>query len=356
MKRIFANTVAVAFLLTACTTTKNMEVPNDYRMESKGNTIEEEEHLNEADERNFLTQEELKVQDVEETVVYVDRPVYVPEEKENPANDKKQLSGYDAVTDSQKRATQKPEHYKSGTFFYQFNDNFVYEVYAQPYHLTDIVLEPGEVVIGTPLLSEDESVWELTAGVAKNPASGEDVQHLFVKPAYSKQDSSLVIITDRRVYHFRLRSFSDTHMAMVKFTYPLSKSVWAKKAETKNGREIVNDFLRISNPELLSFDYKIKYSRFKKPEFLPTRIYDDGQCTYIQVEDVVLQKKLPVLFNEKNEIVNYSVHKNVFVIPRLINKITLRLGKEKVIVEKKVTKPVKAEEGESTGNSGETAL
>ena len=248
------------------------------------------------------------------------------------------LTGIEAVTDSQKRATQKPEHYRSGTFFYQYNENFVYEVYAQPYHLTDIVLQSGEVVIGTPLLSEDESVWELTAGVAKNPANGEDIQHLFIKPAYSKQDSSLVIITDRRVYHFRLRSFADTHMAMVRFTYPLERNVWAKKLEGQKGREIVNDFLRVSNPEFLSFDYKIKYSRFKKPEFLPTRIYDDGQCTYIQVEDVVLQKELPVLFNEKNEIANYSVHGNIFVIPRLINKATLRLGKQKVIIEKKVTK------------------
>ena len=177
------------------------------------------------------------------------------------------------------------------------------------------------------------------------------MQHLFVKPAYSKQDSSLVIITDRRVYHFRLRSFSDTHMAMVKFSYPLEKNVWAKKEDPNKGREIISDYLRVSNPELLSFDYKIKYSRFKKPEFLPNRIYDDGQCTYIQVDPVVLQKKLPVLFNEKNEIVNYSVHKNTFVIPRLINKITLRLGKEKVVVAKKVTKKTDLEKTEPTEES-----
>ena len=80
---------------------------------------------------------------------------------------------------------------------------------------------------------------------------------------------------------------------------------------------------------------------------MPTRIYDDGQCTYIQVQDLVLQKKLPVLFNEKNEIVNYSVHQNVFVIPRLINKVTLRLGKEKVTIQKKVTKAKELKEAAS---------
>lgn len=199
-------------------------------------------------------------------------------------------------------------------------------------------------MIGTPLLSEDESVWELTAGVVKNPHMGEDVQHLFVKPTYSKQDSMLVIITDRRVYHFRLRSFADTHMAMVRFTYPLEKNVWARKTDPQRGRETETGFIRVSNPELLSFDYKIKYSRFRKPEFLPTRVYDDGQRTYIQVDEIALQKKLPVLFNEKNEIANYSVHGNVLAIPRLISKTTLRLGKEKVIIEKKVTKAATSKE------------
>lgn len=343
MKRLLCFLPLAAMLFAACSTTQSLGIPNDFESESLAETLEEEEQLNEQDEKNLLIQEELKVQDVEDTIVYVDRPVYIPESKSS-ATDIKKLTGVEAVTDSQKRATQKPENYKSGTFFYQYNENFVYEVYAQPLHLTDIVLQPGEVVIGTPLLSEDESAWELTAGVAREPTTGADIQHLFVKPAYSKQDSTLIIITDRRVYHFRLKSYSDTHMAMVKFTYPLEKNVWAKKTDTDKGRSVENDYLRTSNPELLSFDYTIKYSKFKKPEFLPTRIYDDGQCTYIQVADIVLQKKLPVLFNEKNEIINYSVHGNVFVIPRLINKVTLRLGKEKVTIEKKITKASELEE------------
>ena len=336
MKKTILFIPMAAMLFAACTTTQSLENPNDFKEESAAGTLEEEKALNQEEVDGYLIHEELKVQDIPNTVLYIKQPVYIPEDKASD-NDYKKLSGVEAVNDSLKRATQTPENYKNGTFFYQFNENFVYEIYAQPYHLTDIQLQAGEVVIGTPLLSEDESVWELTAGVAKEPSTGQDIQHLFVKPTYSRQDSTLIIITDRRVYHFRLKSFSDTHMAMVKFTYPLDKNVWAKK-EDSSGRSVENEYLRVSNPELLSFDYTIKYSRFKKPEFLPTRIYDDGQCTYIQVQDIVLQKKLPVLFNEKNEIINYSVHQNVFVIPRLINKVTLRLGKEKVTITKNVTK------------------
>lgn len=336
MKKYFL-ILGSGLFFTACSTTQYLGNPNDFEPESKASCIEEEEQLNEAEEKAYLIQEELKVQDVAETVIYVERPVYIPEEKSDEAGFVRK-TGIDAVKESLKESVKIPENYKKGTFYYHYDNDFVYEVYAEPFHLTDIALQPGEVVIGTPLLSEDEAVWELTAGVGRDPETGEDVQHLFVKPAYSKLDSTLIIITDRRVYHFRLKSFSSTHMAMVKFTYPLEKNVWAKKVEAATGRSVENRYLRTSNPELLSFDYKIKYSSFKKPEFLPERVYDDGQRTYIQVNSIVLQKKLPVLFNEKNEILNYTVNENVFVIPRLVNKVTLRLGKEKVLVEKCITK------------------
>ncbi len=338
MRKLFVFLFALMCIsFSSCATTMDMETSIDFVEESMASSLETEMAENQNEVENYLIQEELKVQDVEETVIYVERPVYVPEDTSNPALEKKNLNGKDAVADSLKKAVQTPEQYKQGTFFYQYDENFVYEIYAQPYHLTDIILEPGEVVIGTPLLSEDESVWELTAGVAKDVETGADIQHLFVKPAYSKLDSTLIIITDRRVYNFRLKSFADTHMAMVKFTYPKTKNVWAKKFDETNGRTVESEFINITNPEFLSFDYQIKYSIFKKPEFLPTRVYDDGKSTYIQLDEIVLQKKLPVAFNEKNEIVNYSVKKNVIIIPRLINKVTLRLGNEKVTVIKKKT-------------------
>lgn len=338
--------IFIPFFIFSCSTTKDLEKMNnekDVAEVTEGAESQEElEQLNEEEMKNILVAEELKQVDVEQTIVYIDRPVYVPEEKNDPSLQRGNKTGVDAVLESQKRATVKPEQYKLGTFFYQYSENLVYEIYAQPFHLTDIVLEKGEIVTATPLFSEDESVWELTAGVAKDQYTGEDIQHLFIKPAYSNLDSSLVIITDRRVYHFRCKSYSNTHMAIVKFTYPASKNQWATKASKTN--EAVNDYIHISNPELLSFDYKMKYSMWKKPEFLPKRVYDDGAYTYIQVDEIVLQKKLPIIFNEKNEIVNYSVKKNVFIIPRLINKVTLRLGKEKVtITKKKISKKEAAE-------------
>lgn len=307
-------------------------------------SLEDEQKQNEKELHEYLVQEELKVQDIEPTVVYIEKPVYVPySDDKKDVVEKKQ--GIDAAKESLKVSVIKPENYKDGTFYYTYNENFVYEIYAQPYHLTDIILQDGEIVMGNPLLSEDASVWELTANVARNPITGENIQHLFIKPAYSNLDSSLIIITDRRVYHFRIKSYKDIHMAMVKFNYPEIRNVWATSSagNTAKGVSVENEYITLTNPEFLSFDYKMKYG-FKKPEFLPQRVYDDGNKTYIVVDDIVLHKQLPLVFNERNEIVNYTVQKNVFIIPRLINKITLRLAKQKVIIEKKRSKKTAATE------------
>ncbi|MCR5252602.1 MAG: TrbG/VirB9 family P-type conjugative transfer protein [Treponema sp.] len=325
-------------LLSACATTKDLE--KDYKKQVS-REVEKKDKQKEHEYNNNIYV--LDSQEHEKEIVYIDRPVYIPVEKPNPSTERGNETGFDAVVKSQKKATILPENYKDGTFYYQYNENLVYEVYGQPYHLTDIILEAGEVVISTPLLSDDETTWELTAGVAKDPITGEDIQHLFIKPASTKLDSSLVIITDRRVYHFRLKSYNSTYMSMVRFNYPNSRNQWAKKkVEHDKAVEIENDYIRITNPEFLSFDYKIRYSTWRKPEFLPRRVYDDGATTYIQVDDIVLQKKLPLIFNERNEIVNYSIKKNVFVIPRLVNKVTLRLGKAKVTVTKKKVGRIKA--------------
>lgn len=342
MKRIkILFPIILSLTLLACKTV-DLEKSSIPYLEGEGNfkSLEDEQEQNEKELHEYLVQEELKVQDIEPTVVYIEKPVYVPySDGKNDVIEKKK--GIEAAKESLKASVIKPENYKDGTFYYTYNENFVYEIYAQPCHLTDIILQDGEIVMGNPLLSEDARVWELTANVARNPITGENIQHLFIKPAYSNLDSSLIIITNRRVYHFRIKSYKDIHMAMVKFNYPEVINVWATSSagNAAKGVSVENEYITVTNPEYLSFDYKMKYG-FKKPEFLPQRVYDDGNKTYIVVDDIVLHKQLPLVFNERNEIVNYTVQKNVFIIPRLINKITLRLAKQKVIIEKKKAKKI----------------
>lgn len=83
----------------------------------------------------------------------------------------------------------------------------MYEIYAQSYYITNIILEAGETVQCKPQLSEDKSVWELATNVTVDPDTGEDVQHLFIKSTYSGLDSTLIVVTDKGVYHLMIKSF-----------------------------------------------------------------------------------------------------------------------------------------------------
>jgi type IV secretion system protein VirB9 len=79
----------------------------------------------------------------------------------------------------------------------------------------------------------------------------------------------------------------------------------------------------------------MSYSFFKKPLWLPIRVYDDGKKTYIVLDERVLHSESPVLFNKNNQRINYRVHKNLIVIDELIEKLTLRKDRERVVIVKK---------------------
>ncbi len=283
---------------------------------------------------DYMIEEKLVNKDIEDTVFVVEKVVYRPE---LPVTEEiaRPEQGMDTVKESYEQAVVKPADYKNGAIVYQFNENQVFEIYTEPFQLTDIILESGETVIANPLISEDEQVWELTAGVGRNAATGENIQHLFLKPVISGLDSTFIVITDRRTYHFRIMSFDGVHMAMVRFKYP--KTAADGWNITTLNTVVSGEMVRATEPDLLSFDYKVTYNIFKKPDWLPKRIYDDGRQTYITVDESVLHKELPVLFNENDELLNYTVRDNIFIIPRLINRVTLKLNGQKVTIEKKKT-------------------
>ncbi|MDR2759124.1 MAG: TrbG/VirB9 family P-type conjugative transfer protein [Spirochaetaceae bacterium] len=312
-----------------------------FEQSEQARSLKEEEARNERELEEIAVEEELKEVDVEKTVVYVDRPVYSPERQEEAPRP----TGAAAVQESTKAAIQVPLKYVNGMMYYPWDETFVYEIHTMPYRTTDIQLEPGEQVLEMPFLSE-EKVWELGAGVSRK--DGQDVQHFFVKPTYANLTTSMIIITDRRVYHILLKSFKDTFMVMVQWEYPSSMPFTVKaEAMNKRIRELANDALTV-NPEFLSFDYKISYSLFKKPVWIPRRVYDDGRKTYIELDEKMLHTESPVIFNKRNERINYRVKKNLVIIDELIEKITIRRGKEKITITKKKYKtPVAMVEQES---------
>jgi len=286
-------------------------------------------------------EEEMKQVDVEQSVIYVDHPVYSPDQKaeEGPPPPK----GPAAVQQAAATSLQIPMKHSGGMMLYPWDDTFTYEIHCQPYRATDLMLEPGETVLEMPFLSE-EKVWEISAGVSRK--NNQDVQHFFLKPSAANLTTSMIIITSRRVYHLLLKSFTDRFMVMVSWEYPpaprmnLSTKTDASAQDGKAPSQLsAMNSLDIQglmvNPEFLSFDYTMTYNVFKKPRWLPRRVYDDGRKTYIQLDEAILNMETPVLFNNKNERVNYRANKNILIIDGLIEKVTLRSGSEKVTIEKK---------------------
>ena len=111
----------------------------------------------------------------------------------------------------------KPKDYNGAMMLYDYDETLVYQVYAMPLRVTDIYLEPGEKVIEQPFCG-DTTRWTIGGGVSKT--DGVDTQHLYLKPSEEGLETTLIINTDRRIYHLIIKSFKDTFMLAVMWRYP----------------------------------------------------------------------------------------------------------------------------------------
>jgi len=255
----------------------------------------------------------------------IERPVYVPASEAPPA---RTPAGDRSVRASNNDGIIKPQDYSHAAMIYDFDPDFVYEVYAQPLRVCDITLQAGERAVEPPFVSDSER-WIIGAGISYE--NGTAVQHIYIKPASSGISASLIINTDRRVYRIILKSFSDVHMPVVRWKYPSSlPSNYIVPLDTG----IENSFAGI-NPRYLSFNYRVTYSIFNKPYWLPELAFDDGSKTYIRFPNLILQRELPTVFENRNDVLNYRVDGNLIIIDKLIENLSLRVGKTEVTVMKK---------------------
>jgi type IV secretion system protein VirB9 len=324
------------FLLFSSCRTLHYDKVNDEAADDGGfKSLSEYEASEELRAKKFFIEEEVKKIDVEKTVIYIDRPVFSPPLPEPDGGDEEvPLSAAEAVAASLESAQRVPLEYQGGVMRYPYDESFIYDIHTRPYRVTDIILEPGEVVLEQPIMSEN-NVWEVAAGVSRN--AGQDVQHFFLKPSKLNLSTDMIIITDRHVYHLNLKSFPDRHMIMVKWNYPPSFTPSLGRGTVSSLElpgKIENEGVLV-DPSFLSFDYKLTYSVFKKPLWLPRRIYDDGSKTYIQLDSRVLHTESPALFNKNDERINYRLKGDIIILDELIEKVTLRLGKERAVIEKK---------------------
>jgi type IV secretion system protein VirB9 len=275
-----------------------------------------------------------------EKKIYIEKPIYYPEN----APQASPKAG-DAVQNATSQGVMKPKDYNGAMILYDYDDKLVYQVFTMPLRVSDIYLEPGEKVIEQPFCG-DTTRWSIGGGVSKT--GGVDTQHLYLKPSEEGLETTLIINTDRRIYHLIIKSFKDTFMLAVMWRYPgfglpydfLTENNQKKgssdqgKTQGENQSESSAATFGI-DPALMSTDYTVSYPKNNPPEWLPTLVIDDGNKTYIVLPETVIHHELPAVFGENGEIVNFRVKDNIFVIDRLMRKMQLKLRSTTVEIKKK---------------------
>jgi type IV secretion system protein VirB9 len=263
-------------------------------------------------------------------VIVLERPMFIPE-KDSP---RAQVPGIAVVRDSNNEGVIKPSDYSHAAVVYDYNPDWVYEVYAQPLKVCDICLEPGERSLDIPFISDSER-WNLGAGVSVE--NGASIQHIYVRPAASGQEASLIINTDRRVYRIILRSYQSVFMPLVRWRYHSglpNNFIPSQRQNLSDGSDPENPFSAV-DPRFLSFNYRITYGFFKKPVWLPELVFDDGSKTYITFPELVLQRELPSVFENRKDVLNYRVTGRIIVIDKLVENITVKIGRNEITISKK---------------------
>jgi type IV secretion system protein VirB9 len=221
------------------------------------------------------------------------------------------------------RATVEPatENYLNAVQVYPYSDGAIYHVFTAPGQVTDIVLQPGEVL--GAIATGDTVRWVI--GDTSSGSGTAKRTHVLVKPFTTGLATNIVITTDRRTYHLALTSTDHSAMAALSWTYPQDELIALKVAAEKAiAAQPVASGLAV---EHLQFDYAITGDR---PAWRPLRAFDDGRQTFIEFPASLSVGEAPPLFlldaKGTASLVNYRVRGRYYVVDRLFDTAELRLG------------------------------
>jgi len=194
----------------------------------------------------------------------------------------------------------------------------------------DVELQAGEQV--NSLHVGDTARWTVDPAITGSGPS--EVLHLIIKPMDVGLDTSLVVTTNRRTYHFRLRSHRTEFMPRVAFTYPedaVAKWDALKSHEVKEKHERTIP----QTGEYLG-DLNFAYDVDGAAPWKPVRVYNDGVKTIIQMPSTMAQTEAPTLLvvlkdgdlftDDETVIVNYRVQGDRYIVDTIFEKAILIAG------------------------------
>ena len=203
-------------------------------------------------------------------------------------------------------------------------------VVCAPLRICLIELQAGEKILGEPQVG-DSVRWSISPAVY---GSGPDaVSAIVLKPLAVGLDTNLAILTDRRAYYIRLLSHPDDYTARVAFSYANDDNSrkWQEHLESQAAAKLERRASELMpamiTAEKLNFDYQITGGN---EHIRPTRVYDDGSKTYLQMPQGMLNREAPVLLvvgkDGQGEMTNYRVKDQTYIVDRLFDRARLVLG------------------------------
>jgi type IV secretion system protein VirB9 len=223
------------------------------------------------------------------------------------------------AANSAARVEPRKKGYFNAAQIYAFSPGALFQVYAAPGQITDIVLEEGEQLTGSgPIAAGDTVRW-----VVDNTESGNGETrrvHILVKPTRPGVETNLVVNTDRRTYLIELRSREKPYMPSISWYYPEARSENVALAP-----------LAPVLPDEVQRHYRYRIEG-DNPAWRPLNAYDDARKVYIEFAAGIVQGEMPPLFilgqDGKAELVNYRAYQNILIVDRLFAAAELRLGGE----------------------------
>lgn len=217
----------------------------------------------------------------------------------------------------------------TATFVY--NENDMYTIYSRVNNISVIMLQPNEKI--SYIAGGDTARWGID--YAETGSEQGTRQCVYIKPFQVGLRTNLIINTDKRSYQFNLYSAKEWFNPQVNFRYPKDEITLAIKKDKIEEEVYVTDLTKLNE------NYNIKDNRlFKKVEFTPKQVFDDGLKTYL-VMPTDLQE-MPVIYiiddedtKENLQLVNYRTKGRYIIIDRLFNEAKLVLGKKEVSITKK---------------------
>jgi type IV secretion system protein VirB9 len=219
------------------------------------------------------------------------------------------------------------EGYLNAIQVWPYAEGALYQVYASPGRVTDIMLQQGEELVS---VSAGDTVRWIVGDTTSASGAAQRV-HVLLKPTRTDLQTNLVITTNRRLYLLELTATEATWMASVSWNYPHDELTTLKRQSVR--ADAAAPLAQGIALERLRFSYAISGDA---PSWRPVRAFDDGEHVYLQFPAGIAQGELPPLFvvgaSGDAELVNYRYRAPYYIVDRLFGAAELRLGGEKAQV------------------------